>query len=48
MMPDRNETDAHALDYVVNDELLLPIPKAFTQALAYYTLLEMLDVFCVQ
>ena len=48
MMPDRNETNAHAQDFVVNDELLLPIPKAFTQALAYYTLLEKLDVFCLQ
>ena len=48
MIPDRNETIAHAQDFVVNDELLLPIPKAFKQALAHYTLPEMLDVFCVQ
>ena len=30
MIPDRNETDTHVEDFVVN-ELLLPIPKTFTQ-----------------
>jgi hypothetical protein len=29
MIPARNVTDAHAQDFVMNDELLLPTPKAF-------------------
>jgi hypothetical protein len=41
MIPARNTIDAHAQDFVGNDELLL----SNVSALAHYTLLEMLDVF---
>jgi len=37
--------DAHAQEFVANNELLLPTVKAFAGALARHTLLEMLDIF---
>jgi len=39
--------NAHAQDYAANDELQLPILKAFAQYNSQYTLLEMLDVCSV-
>jgi hypothetical protein len=44
MVPARNAIDAHAQDFVMNDELLLPILQAFAQCTRSYALLEMLDV----
>jgi hypothetical protein len=40
-MPARKATDAHAQDFVTNDELLLSILNAFAQ----FTLLDVRDVF---
>jgi hypothetical protein len=40
-----NAIDIHTQDFVVNDELLLPVLKAFGHAVALHSLLEMLDLF---
>ena len=45
IIPTRNVIDAHAQEFVVNNELLLPILKAFAGALAGHTLLEIFDIF---
>jgi hypothetical protein len=47
MIPASNVTNAHAQDYAANDELQLPILKAFAQCNSQYTPLEMLDVCSV-
>ena len=45
MIRARDSIDARAQDFVTNDELLLPILKAFSKRTFINTLLEMLDVF---
>jgi hypothetical protein len=45
MISARNVTDACEQDFVVNDELLLPILTVSGCVLARYALLETLDVF---
>jgi len=44
MTPASNATNAYAQDYAANNELRLPILKAFARCNSQYTLLEMLDV----
>jgi len=46
MIPASNAIDAHAQDFVVNDELLLSILKTYAQCnRPLHSLLEMRDVF---
>lgn len=45
MIPARNATDTNTQVFVGNNNLLLPILKAYLQRTPNYTLLEMLDVF---
>jgi hypothetical protein len=45
MITARNATDAHAQDFMVYDELRLPILKHSHSVLSHYTPLEILDGF---
>jgi hypothetical protein len=44
MISARNAINAHALDFVADDELLLPVPKAFVPRHDHYKAREMSDV----
>jgi len=43
--PDRNAVDAQVQDFALNEELRLPMLKAFVQYLVHYMIHEMPDVF---
>jgi len=45
MIPARNATDTNTQLFVGNNNLLLPILKAYLQLISTYTLLEILDGF---
>jgi hypothetical protein len=45
LIPAMNKTNAHDRNFVTNDELLIPVLKAFVQYGTHYTLNEVYDVF---
>jgi hypothetical protein len=45
MTPVRNAIDAHGQNFAVNDEMLLPILKAFAHSLVYYKLPKTFNAF---
>jgi hypothetical protein len=44
MVPAKNAIDANAKDFLVNEELLLPILKAIPHCTVLYTLFEIIEV----
>ena len=45
MIPAMNTINAHVQNFVTNDEMLIPVLKAFLQYGTHYTLHDVYDVF---